>query len=840
MAATPERISALPVSMVANSNSVAGASRAPVAHVQAFERLLADLSARFINLPAAEVDEAITDALRCIVLLLDVDRSQLIRFPRGAGEADVTHSWAVDGVPAVRPKAITDRFPWAIARMRAGHAVVIPRVDALPREAAVDVASYRRAGVRSSLIMPMRVGTRIEGALAFGCLKREQHWPDAVVEGIRVLATIFGNALAHKGAQESLDAAMRFERGVSGVLAALLKARRSEHDSVIDAGLRDLAQVFGAERATLWQRVGDKVEFTKTHRWLAEGIVPPPDSVSALALPWISTQLVSGAVVRFARHADLPPDAAEDLVTLRKLGVRAAVIVPLATSGTVVGALSFATAREDREWSEVLIPRARLVGEVFASVLARAEAERREHEAEAQAAHAARVGTMGVFAASLVHEITQPIAAGLANAETVIDLLAQPSLDIDELRATAADMVADNRRAGELIQQLRRFLRRGEGERVALDFREILDDALRLVGNEAANKGVEVAVEHGQVLPKFIGDWVQIQQVLLNLLLNAFDAVEANPAGSRRVTISAGPSDAGLRVEIADTGRGMEAPTLARVFQPFFTTKPGGMGLGLSISQTIVATHGGALTVRSAPGRGTTFRIELPLRAGKDARPRPPIADAPHASGLVLVVDDDPSMRRALERRLQSAGYQVLAFASAQDFLDSAPTLAGAACIVSDVRMPGLSGLDLQASLTRAQRDLPTIFISGHGDIATSVHAMKAGAVSFLPKPFSTGELLAAVADALAQSRDIGLARAEGAALETRYRSLTPRERDVFGLVAAGLLNKLIADRLGITEVTIKIHRGRVMRKMGAHSVADLARMADRLERKSSPGQPLP
>ncbi len=824
--------------MIANRNPGDDTPRPPVQQVRELERLLAYLSARFIALAGSEVDAAITDALRRIVLLLDVDRSQLIRFPTGTGEAEVTHSWAVEGVPAVRPKAITDRFPWAIGQMRGGHPVVIPRVDDLPPDAAVDMASYRRAGVRSSLLMPLVVAAKTEGALAFGCLKQEQAWPSEVVECIRIVATIFGNALAHKRAQESLDTALGFERSVSGVLAALLEAGPLEHDSVIDAGLRDLARVFGAERATLWQRVGDRAEFTKTHRWLAEHIAPPPDSLGALALPWISMQLVKGEAVRFARHADLPREAAEDLVTLRKLDVRAAVMVPLATSGNVVGALSFATVREDREWPDELIPRARLVGEVFTSVIARAEAERRGHEAEAHAAHATRVGTMGVFAASLVHEITQPIAAGLANAETVVDLLAQPSLDLDELRATAADMVADNRRARELIQQLRRFLRRGEVERVALDFREIQDDVVRLVANAAEAKGVELVVDRGPEVPKFEGDRVQIQQVLLNLVLNALDAVAANPAGNRRVTISAGPIEAGLRVEVADTGRGMDATTLKRIFQPFFTTKPGGMGLGLSISQTIVATHGGALSVRSAPGGGTTFRIELPLHPAKDAPRRPPVAAPVHASGVVFVIDDDPSMRRALERRLQGAGYAVRTFESAQEFLDSAPGPVGHACIVSDVRMPGLSGLDLQASLVRAQRDLPTIFISGHGDIATSVHAMKAGAVSFLSKPFSTGELLAAVADALVQSREIGQARAERADLETRYGSLTRRERDVFALVAAGLLNKLIADRLGIAEVTIKIHRGRVMEKMGARSVADLVKMAGRLERRPSPVAP--
>lgn len=821
--------------MITSRNPGGDAPRALVPRVQELERLLADLSARFIGLHGSEVDAAITDALRRIVLLLDVDRSQLIWFPTATGEAEVTHSWAVEGVSAVRPKAITGRFPWVIGRLRGGHPVVIPRVVDLPSEAAVDMASYRRAGVRSSLLMPLMVAAKIEGALALGCLRREQAWLPEVVECIRVVATILGNALAHKRAQEALGTALEFERSVSRVLAALLAAGPGERDSVIEAGLRDLAQVFGTERATLWQRIGDRAEFAKTHRWLAEHIAPPANSLGTLALPWISAQLVKGAVVRFARYVDLPPEAAEDLVTLRKLDVRAAVMVPLATSGSVVGALSFATVREDREWPDDLIPRARLVGEVFTSLIARTEAERREHEAEIHAAHAARVGTMGVFAASLVHEITQPIAAGLANAETVVDLLSQTSLDVDELRATAADMVADNRRARELIQQLRHFLRRGEVERVALNFREIQEDVVRLVANAAEDKGVELVVDCSLELPKFVGDRVQIQQVLLNLLLNAFDAVAASPTGYRRVTVSAEPSEAGLRVEVADTGGGMDAATLKRVFQPFFTTKAGGMGLGLSISQTIVATHGGALSVRSEPGRGTTFRIELPLQSAKGAVCRPPVVAPVHTSGVVFVIDDDQSMRRALERRLQGAGYAVRTFESAQEFLDSAPAPVGHACIVSDVRMPGLSGLDLHASLVRAQRDLPTIFISGHGDIATSVHAMKAGAVSFLSKPFSTGELLAAVADALAQSLETGKARVELADLEARYDLLTRRERDVFALVAVGLLNKLIADRLGIAEATIKIHRGRVMEKMGARSVADLVKMAGRLERRPSP-----
>lgn len=197
-------------------------------------------------------------------------------------------------------------------------------------------------------------------------------------------------------------------------------------------------------------------------------------------------------------------------------------------------------------------------------------------------------------------------------------------------------------------------------------------------------------------------------------------------------------------------------------------------------------------------------------------------------TGSVFVIDDDASIRRALARQLRAAGLQVETFASAQEYLDHPPQV-GIACVVTDLRMPGLSGLDLQAALAQADRELPMVFITGHGDIPTSVRAMRAGAVNFLPKPFTETEILAAIAEALERSARLDSVRKENAELRAHYRALTPREREVFVLVAAGLLNKVVADRLGIAEKTVKIHRGRVMEKMGAASIADLVRMAEHL-----------
>ena len=534
--------------------------------------------------------------------------------------------------------------------------------------------------------------------------------------------------------------------------------------------------------------------------------------------------MVAGSVVRFASHADLPAEAAADLPALRELGVRSLAIVPLTISGAVVRALSFATVREERDWPEALVPRIALLGEVLASVLARDEAHRREQEARAQAAHATRVGAMGAFAASLAHELTQPLAASLANAETGVRLLAAPEPDLDELRATLADIVADERRAGDLVQKLRRFLRRGEVERGELDLREVLEEVLQLVGREAQARGVRLRLEIAEALPKIVGDRVQLQQVVLNLLSNAIDAVAAGDRPVREVAVLAGRCGDGVSVEVRDSGAGMDArnarPDLPAVLHH-------------------QAEGDGARTLDQPDDRGGARRnalgalraregVHLPDRAPPAAVPAHRLTAPADAAGTVFVIDDDPSVRRALERQLRTAGFRVETFESAQDYVARAPRTA-IACIVTDVRMPGMSGLDLQDSLAQAGGALPMVFITGHGDIPTTVRAMKGGAVDFLPKPFAEREILAAVAEALERSRAIERERREIGSLRARYEALTAREQEVLALVVAGLLNKVIADRLGIQESTIKVHRGRVMEKMDAASVADLVRMSERL-----------
>lgn len=204
------------------------------------------------------------------------------------------------------------------------------------------------------------------------------------------------------------------------------------------------------------------------------------------------------------------------------------------------------------------------------------------------------------------------------------------------------------------------------------------------------------------------------------------------------------------------------------------------------------------------------------------------------ATPIVHIVDDDPSLRAALDSLFRSVGLETRLFGTAQEFLQSGQS-AVAGCLVLDVRLPGVSGLDFQAQLVSAGVSMPVVLMTGHGDIPMSVRGMKAGAVDFLTKPFRDQDMLDAVTVAIARDGEARAVQSGAEELRGRFSALTAREKQVMALVAAGLMNKQIAFQLSLSEITVKIHRGNAMRKMGAKSLADLVKMAEALKLQADP-----
>lgn len=573
-----------------------------------FERLLVDLSAGFINRSPDEVDAAITDALRRIADTLEVERVTLLRVGM-EDELYASHSAAVAGIEPV-PRDLVPQYPWGIGEMRANRHVAFSHLDEVPADAVVDRFNWTRIRVASNMSVPITVGGTFIGALAMATFRYHRSWPDALIERARMAATVLGNALEHKRARRELDAAIAFERMMSQSLAELLNIPLGELDPAISATLHRACEVLGADATVLWRRDGDGLRWT--HQFTRENVHPPPERAGPEAFPWALREVFSGRpVCTFV--AAMPPEAAVDRAALAALEAKAIVVVPLTVGDRIVGALSFASERDPRGWPQSLLPRVQLFGEMLASVLARDRAERAERDARAEAAHAARLGTMGVVAASLAHELTQPLAAIMSNAEMALQLLRGPGRDDDELEATLQDILADDRRAGKLIHQLRRFLRRDELQRARIDVRALLDEVMSLVRGEVVGKGVSLSLDSPSSLPEVTGNHAQVQQVLLNLLLNAFDAVAGNAPGGRRVIVQARAVEGQLKVTVSDNGIGMDATAQGCAFRPFYTTKAKGMGLGLSISRSIAQAHGGALTLQSEAGKGSAFRLSLPV-----------------------------------------------------------------------------------------------------------------------------------------------------------------------------------------------------------------------------------
>jgi RNA polymerase sigma factor (sigma-70 family) len=372
---------------------------------------------------------------------------------------------------------------------------------------------------------------------------------------------------------------------------------------------------------------------------------------------------------------------------------------------------------------------------------------------------------------------------------------------------------AQAERAGKIIRRVREFVKKSEPRRQPVALAGIVEDAIGFVEIDARRHGAQVLSQVPADLPPVFADAVMIEQVVLNLVKNGIEAMRDTPADERIVTVSARRRDGQVEVSVADRGHGLSDEARERLFSPFYTTKAEGMGMGLNICRSIVEFHEGRLWVDANPAGGCIFRFTLPLETS--VKPQ-----APTPEQIIYLVDDDEALRDSLVWLLESQGFKVEAFASAEDFLRAwRPEFNG--CLLLDVRMPGMSGLELHERLRAQYCTLPVIFITGHGDVPMAVAALKKGAVDFIEKPFNDAELLRLVSQCLAKEQE-PRRRRQDAEVSRRLDQLTQREREVLDLIIAGKLNKQIADVLGISIKTVEVHRARVMEKMAAQSLAEL------------------
>jgi two-component system, LuxR family, sensor kinase FixL len=540
-------------------------------HRLMFETLLSEISAGFINLSAERIDDVILDTQRRVCEQLGLDFSALwqlsLEDPRLLCQ---THVFRPSGGPFLPELMEAEtHFPWVLAQLTAGNIVAIS-TEAAPKEAARDQEVWRHYGVKSSLTFPLSAGggELIIGALSFGTMKKERAWPKPLVKQLELLAQVFANAIARKRTDHALqESETRLKLATDAAGAGLWIMNVDTDDVWVSEKIRDLFHFSPHEKVT-YERF-----FTAIH----------PDDHEA----------VQEAVQRAL-------ESGENFVVEYRI---------LHTDGSIRWIVAHGKRYGDAEPF-------RLMGVSF-DITERMNVEAEARKQWEHLAHVTRMGIMGELTASLAHEINQPLTAIQSNAEAAMRFMAAAEPDINEVRQILEDISRDNTRAGSIITKIRALLKKEPIPFAVQDVNELIADVLSLLRADSLLRELVIIRDFSPELPPVFGDRVQLQQVVINLILNGAAAVKQMPTDRRRLVIRTEiPKESAVKVSITDSGTGIGEQSTQTLFEPFYTTKPDGMGMGLAISQTIIKEHGGTIRASNHPEGGAVFAFTLPVHQG--------------------------------------------------------------------------------------------------------------------------------------------------------------------------------------------------------------------------------
>lgn len=551
------------VSELQRSESHLLASRKEMDHQLQFERLVTEISALLINIPPAEVERRIVAAMGRVASMLGFDIA-VYSLLFGHGTGLVAYVWNKPGVAGM-PAHLTEKdFPWKARELSEGRDTHIRTLDDFPPEAAVDRATYERYGIKSSSDIPIIVGGRGVGVFSLGSFEREQAVPPAIIQRQRIVGDLFANAVLRSQA----DAALRESERRLGLAAAAANL------GLWFWNLRD---------NSLWATHRAKEIFS---------FAPEAGVTYPMWLERVHPEDRSGIETELAEAA-------------RRGGVYETEYRILRGDGQVRWIAARGEAAFDSEG------RPSSMTGVVMDITERRHAEQEIGRQRNELAHLSRVATVSELSGSLAHELNQPLAIILTNAQAALRLLAQDPPDLTEARDILADIVSEDQRAGEVIRRLRSLLKHGETSLRPLPVNDVLDEVLHLIRSDLIGQGVTVKLALAAHLPPSLADRIQIQQVLLNLIRNACEAMAMNPPARKMLTLATAHLDGMVRISVSDSGCGLP-PDAERVFEPFHTTKKDGLGLGLSICRSIVSAHHGRLWAEAPVGAGATFHLELP------------------------------------------------------------------------------------------------------------------------------------------------------------------------------------------------------------------------------------
>jgi PAS domain S-box-containing protein len=482
------------------------------------------------------------------------------------GWVNVLCSVAVEGMEPYPRGPLTASFGWFVEQARAGKIVAVRTLDDLPPEAVGEAEHFRRSGLRSYLRIPVGVGGRIVGSISFSAVHSTQAWPDDLIARLKIVGEVIAQALIRKRSEEALHASEARWRSVF-------------ESSILGISLTDQNLRFLAANAAFLGMLG------YTEKELRQ--------LSALDLSFDEDRGVSAArllelqrgerqhydIVKQYRRKDGAPVWAHSYVSTMAVGESQPPVF-LATTIDMT----------DRKRAEDAL-----------------------HRTQSDLARVSRLTTMGEMTASIAHEVNQPLAAIVANGNAGLRWLASKTPDLDEVHASLKRIISDGHRASEVIGSIRAMFKKEDHGKTRLDINELVHEILALVQGELQINRISVQTDLAPDLPEVLGDRIQLQQVILNLIMNAIEAMISVEGRARALRVSSeqrGPD--GVLMSVADSGTGIDSKTIDRIFEPLYTTKPDGMGMGLSICRSIIQAHRGQLSASAGHPHGSVFQVVLP------------------------------------------------------------------------------------------------------------------------------------------------------------------------------------------------------------------------------------
>ncbi|MGD9346478.1 MAG: ATP-binding protein, partial [Candidatus Aminicenantes bacterium] len=407
----------------------------------------------------------------------------------------------------------------------------------------------------------------------------------------------------------------RFERLLSETSATFANLPVTNVEEEVERGLKRIVEFLGADRGSLFEFSEDSKSLDSVNSYAAPGLTAYTEDTAEQAFPWILKTLLKGKSIIWQHGEEIIADQdPKEKPSLKTLGIKSKVSVPISVGGTLRAVISLSSLKKNIAWTDERLDRIRLLGEIFANALERKKSETDAQQLRKELARVSRITTLSVLAGALAHEINQPLAAIMSNSQTAQRFLEAQKFDLEELKEILTDITADTSRASDVIQKLRAMMKKEDIEKTAINLNEVIREVVSLTTREAVDKDISIDLTLDPGLPRVLCDRVQLQQVILNLLINAFDAMIYQAPDRRNLMIRTGLFDKNnIQVAVQDEGMGIEEDKLEQIFQPFNTSKSGGIGLGLSINQSIIEAYGGRIWAENKPGHGAIFYFTLPI-----------------------------------------------------------------------------------------------------------------------------------------------------------------------------------------------------------------------------------